>query len=56
MLFLCNIANIAQRTFEIVQKISREHGDVINSIDKNVKRMSTTHMRESREFHVRGTA
>ena len=30
MLFLCNIANIAQRIFEIVQKSrSREHGDII---------------------------
>ena len=35
MLFLCNIANVAQRTFEIVQKLrSREHGDIINYIDK----------------------
>ena len=33
MLFLCNIANVAQRTFEIVQKSrSREHGDIINYI------------------------
>ena len=32
MLFLCNIANVAQRTFEIVQKSrSREHGDIIIS-------------------------
>ena len=30
MLFLCNIANVAQRTFESVQKSrSREHGDII---------------------------
>ena len=37
MLFLCNIANVAQRTFEIVQKLrSCEHGDIINDIDKNV--------------------
>ena len=56
MLFLCNIANFAQRTFEIVLKISREHADVINSVDKNVKHTSTAHMHESREFHVRGTA
>ena len=29
--FVCNIANIAQRTFEIVQKSkSREQGDIIN--------------------------
>ena len=40
MLFLCNIANIAQRTFEIIQKLrSREHGDIINYIDKNVCRL-----------------
>ena len=33
MLFLCNIANVAQRTFEIIQKSrSREHGDIITSI------------------------
>ena len=32
MLFLCNIANIAQRTFEIIQKSrSREHDDIILS-------------------------
>ena len=31
-LFLCNIANIAQRTFEIVRKLrSCEHGDIIIS-------------------------
>ena len=42
MLFLCNIANVAQRTFEIVQKSrSREHGDIIYYIDKNVERAST---------------
>ena len=30
MLFLCNIANVPQRTFEIVQKSrSRGHGDII---------------------------
>ena len=29
MLFLCNIANVAQRTFEIVQKSrSCKHGDM----------------------------
>ena len=38
MLFLCNIANVAQRTFEIVQKLrSRKHGDIINYIDKNIE-------------------
>ena len=32
MLFLCNRANVAQRTFESVQKSrSREHGDIIIS-------------------------
>ena len=32
MLFLCNIANIAERTVEIVQKSrSREHGNIIIS-------------------------
>ena len=37
MLFLCNTANIAQRTFEVVQKlISRGHGDIITYIDKNI--------------------
>ena len=42
MLFLCNIANVAQRTLEIVQNSrSREHGDIINYIDKNVERTST---------------
>ena len=31
MSFLFNIANVAQRTFKIVQKSrSREHGDIIN--------------------------
>ena len=35
MLFLCNIANVAQRTFEIIQKLrSHGHGDIINYIDK----------------------
>ena len=57
MLFLCNIANIDQRAFEIVQKSrSREHGDIINYIEKNVERMSNARARvESRDFHVRGT-
>ena len=37
MLFLLN-NNVAQRTFEIVQKSrSREHGDIINYIHKNVE-------------------
>ena len=30
LLFLCNIANVAQKTFEIIQKSSsHEHGDII---------------------------
>ena len=42
LLFLCNIANVAQRTFEIIPKSkSREHGDIINYIDKNIERTST---------------
>ena len=33
MLFSCNIANVDQRTFEIVQNSrSREHGEIINYI------------------------
>ena len=35
MLFFCNIASVAQRTFEIVQK-SRSRG---HDIDKNVCRL-----------------
>ena len=32
ILFLCNIANVAQRTFKIVHKSrSREHGDIIST-------------------------
>ena len=45
---LCNIANVPQRTFEMIQKSrSRGHGDMIISA-----RMCA---RESRNFHVRGT-
>ena len=57
MLYLCNIANVAQRTFEIVQKSrSRERGVIINYIDKNVghKSSARTRARESRDFNVRG--
>ena len=42
MLFLCKIASVAQRTFEIVQKSrSRKHGDIITCTysDKNVCRL-----------------
>ena len=52
MLFLCNIhvANVAQRTFEIIQKLrSREHGDIFNYIDKNVEHTSTARARASPE-------
>ena len=56
MLFLCNIANVAQRIFEIVQKSrSREHGNIINYIDTNIKRTSTVRVLEPRVFHMRGT-
>ena len=51
MLFLCNIPNVAQRTFEIVQKLkSRKNGDIIIST-----RMHVDCTRASRDFHVRGT-
>ena len=48
-LFLCNIANITQRKFNIIQK-SRlcRHGDIANYVDKHVDY-------ESRGFQVRGT-
>ena len=43
-LFLCNVANIAQRTFEIVQKLrSREHGDIIISTRTNVDCVCASH-------------
>ena len=43
MLFLCNIANVAQRTFEIIQKSrSRELGDIIISTrTANIRRLCT---------------
>ena len=50
MLFLCNTANVAQRTFEIIQNSrSREHGDIMNYIAKNVERTSTAHAHMSPE-------
>ena len=62
MLFFCNIANIAQRTFEIVQKWrSHKHGDIINYINKgelinyinkNIEHTSTVCARKSQDFHV----
>ena len=55
MLFLCNIANVAQRTFEIVQKSrSHEHGDIIISTRTYVD-CARARERESRDFHVQGT-
>ena len=40
MLLLYNIANIAQRTFEIVQKLrSREHGDIDSIARTQVSRL-----------------
>ena len=51
MLFLCNIANIAQRTFEIVLKSRYPgHGDIIIST-----RTCTCVDFESRDFQLRGT-
>ena len=48
MLFLCNIANFAETTFEMIQKLrSRKHGERINFIDKNVEHASTSCARES---------
>ena len=48
MLFLCNIANIAQRTFEIVQKSrSCKYGDIILSTKTYVNCV-----RVSQVFHV----
>ena len=57
VIFLQYIANITQRTFEIVKKKSRsrKYNYLITSIIKNVERASTAHVRESRDFHVRGT-
>ena len=52
MLLLCNIANVTQKTFEIVQKSrSREHGDIIILTRTNVDRAC-----ETQDFHVRGIA
>ena len=39
MLFLCNIANVAQRTFEVFQK--SRYANIINYINKKVERTST---------------
>ena len=54
MLFLCNMANVAQITCEIVQKSrSHGHGDIIISTKMYV---DCARESEFREFHVRGTA
>ena len=37
------------------RKKNRDHVNRINYIDKNVECTSTAHLRESRDFHVRGT-
>ena len=38
MLFLCNIANVAQRTFKIVQKSrSREYGEVRRDVSRKLQ-------------------
>ena len=50
------IANVTQRTFEIVQKIEiREYNYLIISVIKNVERALTARARESRDFHMRDT-
>ena len=63
-LLLCSFKNVfsflfvifVQKKFEIVQKLrSREYGDLINYIDKNVERTLTVRAQESQDFHVRGT-
>ena len=48
------IANVTERTFEIVKKKSRsrEYHYLIISIIKNVERASTARVRESRDLHV----
>ena len=51
MLFLCNIANVAQRTFKIVQK-SRSHGHGNITISA---RTCICVDYDSRDFHVRST-
>ena len=51
MLFLCNIANVPQRTFEIVQNLrSHGHGDIIIST-----RTCMCVDYESRHFHMQST-
>ena len=57
VIFLQYIANLTQRTFEIVPKKSRsrEYNYLIIIIIKNVDRASTARARESRDFQMRGT-
>ena len=57
VIYLQYIANVTQRSFEIVQK-NRDPANIIIliiSLIKNVERASTARARESRDFHVRGT-
>ena len=57
VIFVQYIANVTQRTFEIVQKKSRsrEYNYLIISIIKNIESGSKARMCESRDLHVRGT-
>ena len=57
VIFVQYIANVTQRTFEIVKKKmrSREYNYLTISIIKKVERASTARACESRDFHVRGT-
>ena len=49
VIFLQSIANVTQRTFEIVQKIEiREYNYLIISIIKNIEHASTAHARVPR--------
>ena len=51
------IANVTPRTFEIVNFFPRlsEYNYLIISIIKNFESTSTERVRESRDFHVRGS-
>ena len=58
VIFLQYIANVTHTIFEIVKKKSRSREYnffFIISVIKNVERESTARVRESRDFHVRGT-
>ena len=56
VIFVQYIANVTQRTSSSFKKSrSREFNYLIISIIKNVERASTAYVRESRDFHVRGT-